>query len=167
MSLTNIPKTIFLNIGMSEQEDTDFGELSEVTWSQSRVDDTDIEYELKQNAHRDEGSIRVYEHQWCSCKAAYITAAYGLCKVDIYTDRVAELTSLIVYPEARGNGYGDKIIDKAAEVARKAGCTHLVLWPDCEDWVMDWYRRKGFTPNARFRSVRDNSIGWAKQLTEI
>lgn len=44
--MRNIPKKIYLQVGDDGPEDIDFNELSQedITWCQSRVDKTDIEY---------------------------------------------------------------------------------------------------------------------------
>lgn len=43
--MKNIPKRIFLNLGEIEHSGVkDFKELSEITWSEERVFDSDIEY---------------------------------------------------------------------------------------------------------------------------
>lgn len=43
--MKNIPKRIFLNLGEIEHSEVkDFKELSEITWSEERVFDSDIEY---------------------------------------------------------------------------------------------------------------------------
>lgn len=47
--MKNIPDKIYLNLGLQEDSaDIDFNELSEVTWSQNKVDDDDIEYIRKE-----------------------------------------------------------------------------------------------------------------------
>lgn len=45
--MKNIPKRIFLNVGDLEDSNIDFAELRDVTWSDDRIYDTDIEYILK------------------------------------------------------------------------------------------------------------------------
>lgn len=43
--MKNIPQRIFLNLGEIEHSGVkDFKELSEITWSEDRVFDSDIEY---------------------------------------------------------------------------------------------------------------------------
>lgn len=42
--MKNLPKRIYLNIGDGVPEDVDFRDLSEVTWSEERMFDSDIEY---------------------------------------------------------------------------------------------------------------------------
>ena len=43
--MKNIPKRIFLNLGEIEHSGVkDFNELSDITWSEERVFDSDIEY---------------------------------------------------------------------------------------------------------------------------
>lgn len=45
--MKNIPKKIFLQVGDLEDDNVDFSELSDVTWSADRVYKNDIEYILK------------------------------------------------------------------------------------------------------------------------
>lgn len=42
--MKNIPQSIWLNIGDECPNDVDFRDLSEVTWSDERINDGDIEY---------------------------------------------------------------------------------------------------------------------------
>lgn len=42
--MKNLPKRIYLNIGDGVPDDADFRDLSEVTWSEERMFDNDIEY---------------------------------------------------------------------------------------------------------------------------
>lgn len=45
VKIKNLPEKIYLNLGVKDiGEDIDFKELSEVTWSQDKINDTDIEY---------------------------------------------------------------------------------------------------------------------------
>lgn len=44
--MKNIPERIYLNLGDSVPENADFRDLSEVTWSEDRVTDNDVEYAL-------------------------------------------------------------------------------------------------------------------------
>lgn len=47
--MKNIPSKIYLNLGLQEvSADIDFNELSEITWSQDKVDADDIEYVRKE-----------------------------------------------------------------------------------------------------------------------
>jgi hypothetical protein len=46
--MTNIPKTIYLQIGEEcPMDDEDFNKLHGVTWCAERINENDIEYELK------------------------------------------------------------------------------------------------------------------------
>ena len=45
--MKNIPKKIFLQVGDLEDDNVEFSELSDVTWSAERVFKTDIAYILK------------------------------------------------------------------------------------------------------------------------
>lgn len=46
--MTNIPKTIYLQIGIDCSDDEDFNDLSEVSWCAERINENDIEYVLKE-----------------------------------------------------------------------------------------------------------------------
>lgn len=45
--MKNLPEIIYLNIGDNCPDDTDFRNLSEVTWSEDKVNDTDLPYVRK------------------------------------------------------------------------------------------------------------------------
>ena len=45
--MKNLPKRIFLQIDPENEKPEDFKELSEVTWCEDRINDSDIEYILK------------------------------------------------------------------------------------------------------------------------
>lgn len=42
--IKHLPERIYLNIGDGVPDDADFRDLSEVTWSEERINDNDIEY---------------------------------------------------------------------------------------------------------------------------
>lgn len=42
--IKNLPKRIYLNLGDGCLDDTDFHALSEVTWSEDKIADNDVEY---------------------------------------------------------------------------------------------------------------------------
>lgn len=54
--MKNKPSKIFLQIGDGYMDDADFKELSEVTWCEDKIFDTDIEYELKKPDESEEGN---------------------------------------------------------------------------------------------------------------
>lgn len=45
--MKNLPERIYLNLGDGCFDDADFRDLSEVTWSEEKVNDTDVEYVRK------------------------------------------------------------------------------------------------------------------------
>lgn len=45
--MKNLPKKIYLNLGDGCFDDADFRDISEVTWSEEKVNDTDVEYVRK------------------------------------------------------------------------------------------------------------------------
>ena len=107
--------------------------------------------------------MRAYVHNWGDHKTVYISDTFGLCKVNVYVETkrtVGELYDLIVYPEERGKGFGDKLLQAAKDVAKENGCDLLVLWPDCEEWVEQWYIRNGFAVDNTTKNY-DGEPGWS------
>ena len=47
--MKNIPKKIYLQVGENCPNDVDFKELSQVTWSNCRINKNDIEFTLESN----------------------------------------------------------------------------------------------------------------------
>lgn len=45
--MKNLPERIYLNLGDGVPENVDFRDLEEVTWSEEKVNDTDVEYVRK------------------------------------------------------------------------------------------------------------------------
>jgi len=112
--------------------------------------------------------MKIYTHEWYDHKTIYINDDCGFCKINIYDEpeqKIAELYDLIIYPEHRGNGDGDWLLTQATLAAKEENCDVLVLWPDCELWVEDWYKRHGFKENPKYQSS-NNVPGWAKILKE-
>lgn len=110
--------------------------------------------------------MKIFSHSWNDHQTVYINDEAGFCKVNIYKEkrrRVAELYNLIVYPALRGTGVGDMLLREAIKVAHMFKCDIMVLWPDCEFWVKDWYSRNGFVPNSSILNA-SGEIGWCKQL---
>jgi GNAT superfamily N-acetyltransferase len=70
---------------------------------------------------------------------------------------VAWLDELYVLPEHRGEGLGAKLLARACELARSAGCMAVELEVDAgHRRAESLYRRAGFEPLARAR--------WSKRL---
>lgn len=111
--------------------------------------------------------MRIYEHQWTGWKTYYINASFGFCKVLVYRDemfeKVAEIYDLIVYPEERGKGCGNYLLTTAIEIAMDNAANAVVLWPDCEPWVLEWYERKGFYRSNIFPNSAGQP-GWARRI---
>lgn len=51
-SIKNLPQRIYLNIGDGVPEDADFHDLSEITWSEERINDSDIEYLIAKDVEK-------------------------------------------------------------------------------------------------------------------
>ena len=110
--------------------------------------------------------MRIYKHKWKNNETVYIHSTMGFCKVNIYHEThqtVAELYDLIVFPDFRGHGIGENLMEMAVEQARLEGADVLVLWPDCEKWTENWYHRLGFERNDNYRN-HDGEPGLAKKL---
>lgn len=59
--------------------------------------------------------------------------------------RAAWLEDMIVHPERRGQGVGERLLQEAIRRARAAGCTRLTLLTDASNHsAMRFYRRAGF-----------------------
>ena len=50
--IKNPPQTIWLQIGDDIDDDTDWFDVSDVTWSEEQIHDTDIEYRLVRRRSR-------------------------------------------------------------------------------------------------------------------
>lgn len=63
---------------------------------------------------------------------------------------VAELVTLVVAPDERGNGIGERLVKTAADAARADGFSHLqVGYIEGNDRAAAFYARAGFTPVER------------------
>jgi len=84
----------------------------------------------------------------------------GTCMVDCPNDLLhkgqAMLWNLQVSKGHRQEGIGNVLLDKAIQCAKLSGCKELhLVWRRCDspDWVLWWYRRKGFDECAFSRDV--------------
>ena len=92
----------------------------------------------------------IYKHDWGDHKSLYFADAYGLYKLTFFMQnglRVACLQDLIVFPEYRGEGVGNRLLSEATAHAVTESCDALFLWPSSEPWVAEWYKRRGFVPS--------------------
>ena len=103
-----------------------------------------------------------YIHQnvwrWGRKDTIVIAGGRALCQLSIEdeTPVVAYLSDLIVLESARGYGLGNDLLSAAKEHAREMGAKILRLWADPEQWVVDWYKRHGFTQH---RVYDDGMVG--------
>lgn len=61
------------------------------------------------------------------------------------------LWSLWVSPPYQGRGTGERLMALAENMAREEGCKSVALeWDerDSEEWVRDWYKRRGYEVRA-------------------
>ncbi|MFD2090664.1 GNAT family N-acetyltransferase [Blastococcus deserti] len=62
---------------------------------------------------------------------------------------VARLQEVDVFPEYRGAGLGDALLEAARRRLAHDGARSLVVAADEDDWPLGWYRRRGFLPVLR------------------
>lgn len=68
--------------------------------------------------------------------------------------RVAEVTLLVVDPQARGVGHGSRLLSAVADVSAAAGVTELVTWlPAPDDDARRFLAETGWAPDGAHRSV--------------
>ena len=65
----------------------------------------------------------------------------GTCRL-LFRGRVARLGRLVVAPELRRNGLGERILDAAAAVSRDAGATSIEL--HAQTYARELYERGGY-----------------------
>ncbi len=68
------------------------------------------------------------------------------CRIYIYPDEphVAVISDLYVDEKVRGQGRATELLDYCAEIVKPLKCTEIQLRSDTDDWVRQWYLRKGF-----------------------
>lgn len=103
---------------------------------------------------------RVYTHRWFNHKCVYINTPYGFAKLVVVfnEDRVAfdgEVYDLVVYPEHRGKGRGRELMNEIIGQAKKNRCERILLFPDCAEYVREWYGRLGFINKPSIRHSAD------------
>jgi len=64
---------------------------------------------------------------------------------DLYWEgRTAQIDFVGTVPEHRNRGYARAVVTKGLEEARAAGCDHVFLTADPDDWPKELYRKLGF-----------------------
>lgn len=63
--------------------------------------------------------------------------------------RIAQVESVYVIPEARGQGYGRMLVTRGVELAREGGHELTFIVADDKDWPKRLYRKLGFEPVGR------------------
>ena len=110
--------------------------------------------------------MNIYKHTWKNCETVYINSADGQVKVQIAgeaLDRTAYIWDLVVYPHARGRRHGSLLLRLAVQQARIERADVAVIYPDCEQWVLDWYERFGFKRDIFF-DQKDGTAAWSMDL---
>ena len=100
---------------------------------------------------------------WGRTDTIVIADSRALCQLSVETDNpaVAHLSDLIVYESARGYGLGNDLLSMAKEHAREMGAKVLFLLADPEQWMIDWYKRKGF---VEYMLYPDGMVGLTFEL---
>lgn len=90
--------------------------------------------------------IHKNEWYWGRKVTVVIDGGRGLCHVSVEDDdrSVAYLTDVIVHPEVRRNGLGNRLLELAKQRARIMDADKLFLWVYPNTWMQDWYVRHGF-----------------------
>lgn len=79
--------------------------------------------------------------------ARFVMSTDGMAGCHVYRhSQVAQIESVNVLPEARGQGLGQGLMAAAMGTCDGAGLIFLAA--DADDWVQTWYRRLGFVPVA-------------------
>jgi len=64
---------------------------------------------------------------------------------DLYSDgRTAQVEAVMTLPDHRNRGLARAVVSRAVEEARAAGCDHVFLTADPDDWPKELYRKLGF-----------------------
>lgn len=139
--MKNIPDKIWLVTGLSntDEEVEDFKELSEVTWSEEKIFDSDVPF------RRVDGKF-IYHHK--EDGTTIMTAGgEGICSVTL--DEIkscAMIYQLSVEERHRRNGYGKMLLDEAENEARRLGASVVSLAAKKGSFMLDWYQRDGYEP---------------------
>lgn len=96
----------------------------------------------------------IHQNTWSWGRKDTIVIANGqaLCQLSIEDENptVAYLSELIVREPARGRGLGNDLLNIAKEHAREMGAKTLCLYVDPKQWMIEWYKRHGFTQQRAF-----------------
>lgn len=64
---------------------------------------------------------------------------------DLYSDgRTAQVEGVMTLPDHRDRGLARAVVSRAVEEARAAGCDHVFLTAERDDWPKELYRKLGF-----------------------
>lgn len=90
--------------------------------------------------------IHKNEWHWGRKSTIVIEGGKALCAVSVEDDdySVAYLTGVIVHPDARRRGLGNRLLELAKQRARMMQADRLYLWVYPGVWMQDWYSRHGF-----------------------
>ena len=95
--------------------------------------------------------MKKFNHQicnWDSQTSIVVTSDDGnaSCGVHVFdTEKnVAVVSDLYVQESCRNKGYATAMLDYCVEIAKSQGCNEILLRSDNDDWVREWYMRKGF-----------------------
>ena len=78
----------------------------------------------------------------------------GTATVEVYDDNptVAQIHTISVKKEKRGQGYGNRLLEACEKYAMKRKkVTTIELWADTKSEAYEWYKRHGYEPTCEFQ----------------
>lgn len=115
-----------------------------------------VEAELGASTRQTSLMVASMRQRACSIKASFHLAREGSRTVGaigwfrlVGRHDVARLQEVDVFPEFRGLGHGNRLLEAARSTLRASGVQMLIVGADEDDWPLEWYRRKGFRPVVR------------------
>jgi GNAT superfamily N-acetyltransferase len=103
----------------------------------------------------------------CSKKGPATTQYRAVCKAQelafVALDRLPDFDALVIYElfvasQNRNQGHGARVLEAIEHLARREGFSRTVLIPHPfdrefpEERLMNWYKRRGYSPRADFPS---------------
>ncbi|MBN2618244.1 MAG: GNAT family N-acetyltransferase [Spirochaetales bacterium] len=76
----------------------------------------------------------------------------GNCEI-FYNNQIGKLEDFEVLEEFRDHGYGEALFNSAISIAKSNNVDYLYLIADRNDWVVDYYLKKGATLFAEYNSA--------------
>lgn len=102
--------------------------------------------------------------RWGRKDTIVIKDGRGLCTVSVEdkTPDVAHLSDVSVCKVWRNMGIGNTLLELAKKHAIEMGAKMLCLWVDPKGWMIEWYKRHGF---SQYRVYKDGMVGLKLDLS--